>query len=170
MSDFDTEPNVGQDGADSVAELQKKIAALEKDNAKYREERRRAADEAFLAKYGEDIVAKVKDLPDEHRERMADTLLELRPAPSAPDEQAPTETPTEEIVPGAAAVVKEPASGNHVASQSMTLDEFNRHVEDIGLEAAAIQYGALVDIPNNPFKTGQPVDIQGTYRPPKVSR
>lgn len=166
--DFDTEAQGAQDGADQLAALQKKIAELEKDNAKYREERRKASEQAFLSKYGEEIAAEVADLPEDKREAWADKLLALKSsAPTGSDEPAPVEVPKVETKPGLAAVVKDPAPGA-AEGQTLTPEEFKRYVDAEGLNAAAQKYGHLVRFPDldNPLATGQAANVQGTYRPP----
>lgn len=152
--------------AEQVAALQKKIEALEKDNAKYREERRRSE---FIAKYGEEITDSVADLPEEKREAWADKLLKLQSsATPEPDGSAPSEAPKEEPKPGLAAVVNDSASGAPGGEQTLTPDEFKKYVDLEGLVSAAQKYGHLVRFPDidNPLATGQAAQIQGTYRPP----
>lgn len=104
-----------------VAALQKKIEELEKDNFKYREDHRKAAEEAFLSKFGKEIAEEVADLPEDKREAWAEKLLSLQPKKDEPatDEPAPVDTPTEETATGLAAVVK-PASGTQVPPEPLT--------------------------------------------------
>ena len=166
MSDFDTEVEATEDEEASLATLQKKIAALEKDNKKLRDERRKAE---FVGKYGEEIAAEVADLPDDIREAWAEKLLKLQPKQEPEvDESAPEpETPTVEVPAGLAAVANAPAAGAPEA-QKMTPDEFRQHVEQDGLVVAAQKYGHMVVFPDidNPLVTGQATQIQGEYRPP----
>jgi hypothetical protein len=150
-----------------LAELQKKLAKLEQDNYKLREERRMAA---FEAKYGAEIAAEVADLPEDKREAWAEKLLKLQAPQATPehDEPAPEpETPRVEVPAGLAAVTQAPATGAPEA-QTISPQEFNAYVEAEGLTVAAQKYGHMVRFPHaeNPLATGQPVQTQGVYRPP----
>lgn len=126
MSDFDTDPEAGQDEGNRLAELQKKIDELEKDNAKYREERRAQAEAAFLDKYGPEIVEDVKGLPDEHRETMAEKLLSLRAEKQTEqNEPAPAEEAPQGDAPqsGLAAVAQAPSTGKPASEGLLTVAE-----------------------------------------------
>lgn len=79
---------------------------------------------------------------------------------SAPE----AETTPVEVPPGLAAVTAAPATGP-ASPQSMSLEDFNAIVEREGLIAATEKYGALVDLPNNPFQSGVPVQVDGQYAP-----
>ena len=167
MSEFDTEEQGSQD-EQSIEELQKKLARLEKDNQKYREERRKSQEAAFLEKYGEEIVAEVADLPEELRGKWAEKLLASKPqATPEADEPAPEEPSKVEVPAGLAAVAQAPATGGP-EPQTMTPDEFKQHVDTEGLTVAAQKYGHMVRFPDidNPLATGRAADIKGVYRPP----
>jgi hypothetical protein len=150
----------------NIAELQKKLAKLEQDNYKLREERRRAE---FETKYGAEIAAEVADLPEDKRETWAEKLLKLQTSDAPPEqnEPAPEETPKVEVPAGLAAVAQAPATGS-AETESMSLEDFRKHVESDGLVVAAQRHGHKVKFPNadNPLATGQATRISGSYRPP----
>jgi hypothetical protein len=48
----------------------------------------------------------------------------------------------------------------------LSIDEFRKIVDEVGLTQASLQYGHLLDIAENPLRDRVPRPVQGSYRPP----
>jgi hypothetical protein len=134
-------------------EARAEVAKLRRENQRYRHQRR---EEKLIQTYGERAVAMVPDEVTEfsRREELAAQFAEAIG-------NAPTQIP-----PGLALVAAAPSSGGAPLPDSLSIDEFRKIVDEVGLTQASLQYGHLLDIAENPLRDRVPRPVQGSYRPP----
>jgi hypothetical protein len=133
------------------------VARLRRENKRHRIRRREIREAQLQQTYGAEAVAMIPvEVTDPaRREELAATYAE-RIGHVAP-----------QVPPGLAAVAQAPASGTaEPVGDSISLEEFNAHVAEIGLTQASLQYGHRVNMENNPLRDRLARPVQGQYRAP----
>ena len=149
----DAPPLSGPDDWPEAARME--VAKLRKENAKYRLQRREVREAALVQSYGEQAVAMIPaEVTDPaRREEIAANFAETLGG-------VPPKVPA-----GLAAVASAPSS-SAPSDDSMTMDEFNELVKEVGLTQAAMQHGHRLNIENNPLRDKVARPTQGQYKPP----